>query len=98
MNSCSCLCQKYHNDILNMLPSFDLITTAAIQPDKNQNSSLRNLQNACAKENKSLKITEMYTFVYVQLWHIIKNYCVRTIQSENRCSLQERLVNLVALS
>ena len=25
MDSCTCLCQKYHIDILNMLPSFDLI-------------------------------------------------------------------------
>ena len=52
MNSCTCLCQKYHNDILNMLPSFDLITTAASQPEKNRNSALRNLQNACAEETK----------------------------------------------
>ena len=60
MNSCTCLCQKYHNDILNMLPSFDLITTAATLPEKNQNSSLRNLQNACAEENKSLKLWKVY--------------------------------------
>ena len=29
------LCQKYHNDILNMFPSFDLITTAASQSEEN---------------------------------------------------------------
>ena len=72
MNSCTCLCQKYHNDILYMLPSFDLITTAASQPEKNQNSSLGNLQNACAEENKSLKLWK----VYVQLCDMIEHYYV----------------------
>ena len=66
------MCQKYHNDILNMLPSFDLITTAATLPEKNQNSSWRNLQNACAEENNSLKLLK----VYVQLCDMIENYCV----------------------
>ena len=76
MNSCTCLCQKYHNDILNMLPSFDLIMTAASQPEKNQNSALRNLQNACTEENKWHKIVEMH----VQLWRIIENDRVRIFQ------------------
>ena len=47
---CACLCQKYHNEILNMLPSFDLITTATSRLEKNQNSAMRNLQNMCAEE------------------------------------------------
>ena len=69
MNSRTCLCQKYHNNILHMLPSFDLIITAASQPGKNQNSALRILQNACAEENKWHEIVEMH----VQLWCIIEN-------------------------
>ena len=55
-----------------MLPSFDLITTAATLPEKNQNSSLRNLQNTCAEENKSLKLWK----VYVQLCDMIESYCL----------------------
>ena len=55
-----------------MLPSFDLITTAATSPEKNQNGSLRNLQNACAEENKSLKLWK----VYVQLCDMIERYCM----------------------
>ena len=55
-----------------MLPSFDLIMIAATSPEKNQNSSLRNLQNACAEENKSLKLWK----VYVQLCDMIEIYCM----------------------
>ena len=76
MNSYICLCQKYHNDILNMLPSFDLIMTANSQLENNQSSALRNLQNACAEENKWHKIVEMH----VQLWRIIENDRVHIFQ------------------
>ena len=32
MNSCTCLCQKYHNDILNMPPRFDVMIVTVTFP------------------------------------------------------------------
>ena len=51
MNSCTCMCQKYHNDILNMLPSFDLITTAATLPEKNPKQFLEE-STKCMRRRK----------------------------------------------
>ena len=43
MNSCTCLCQKYHNDILNMPPRFDVMIVTVTFPGEKQGSALRNL-------------------------------------------------------
>ena len=43
MNSCTCLCQKYHNDILNMPPRFDVMIVTVTFPGQKQGSALRNL-------------------------------------------------------
>ena len=32
MNSCTCLSQKYHNDILNMPPRFDVMIVTVTFP------------------------------------------------------------------
>ena len=61
---------------------------------KELNSSLRNLQNACAEENKSLKIWK----VHVQLCGIIEIIACAFFNRQILCSLQERPVYLAAVS
>ena len=62
INSFTCVCQKRHNNILNVLPCFDRMWSAAKQ---GITLSLRHLQTTCAEDNKSLKSWEMHTCAVV---------------------------------
>ena len=41
MNSCTCLCQERHNNILNMLPCFDPLWFTSSLPGEEQNITLK---------------------------------------------------------